>query len=110
MTGSTTLLAGVLPPLGPSVGVTEARGSNPYVKDGKEIEIRARVPIEGDEEGGGARVSMRMATGSREFQLGERVSFSAEEFQEIALGCWAFANDLSRKLPILKSTNGTSQP
>jgi hypothetical protein len=69
-----------------------------YMKGGKEIEIRAGELIEG-EDGEGAMICLRMGTGTREFKLGERVLFSADEFQEIGLGCWAFANDLTVKLP-----------
>ena len=69
-----------------------------YTKGGEEVEVRAGELIEG-EDGGGARVGLRMGTGSREFKLGERVQFSADEFQEIGFGCWAFASDLSQKLP-----------
>jgi hypothetical protein len=71
-----------------------------YVKDGKEVEVRAGVMIEGDEEGGGARVGVRMITGTREYKLGARITFTAAEFEEIALGCWFFAGDLARKLPV----------
>lgn len=77
-----------------------------YMRGGKEIEVRAGEPIEGDD-GGGATIKMRMGTGSREFRLGQRVLFSADEFQEIGLGCWAFASDLANKLPTLEQKKET---
>jgi hypothetical protein len=73
-----------------------------YTKAGKEIEVRAGKIIEG-ENGQGAHVSLRMTTDSREFKVGERIVFSADEFEEIGMGCCAFANDLSKKLPILEN-------
>ena len=69
-----------------------------YERGGQEIEIRIGERIEG-EDGEGVHVFMRMITDTREFRVGERISFSADEFDEIGYGCWAFANDLSNKLP-----------
>jgi hypothetical protein len=37
----------------------------------------------------------------REFKLGERVSFNADEFHDIGFGCLTIANDLMNRLPQL---------
>jgi hypothetical protein len=42
----------------------------------------------------------------REFKLGERVTFQADEFHDIGFGCWAITDDLVRRLPQLPLTGG----
>ena len=37
----------------------------------------------------------------REFKLGERVTFKADEFHDIGFGCLAIAQDLVNRLPQL---------
>lgn len=63
-------------------------------RDGAEIEVAAQFHIEA-----GEVIQIKRATRSREFGLGEVVSFDATQFQEVALACWFFANDIGTKLP-----------
>jgi hypothetical protein len=51
------------------------------------------------EDGEGVEIKARMAIERREFRVGERVVFNPDEFSQIGLGCWAFADRLGRKLP-----------
>jgi hypothetical protein len=42
----------------------------------------------------------------REFKLGERVIFNADEFHDIGFGCLTIANDLVQRLPQLPANAG----
>ncbi|WP_363350193.1 hypothetical protein [Methylocystis echinoides] len=67
-----------------------------YKRGEEEIDLRPGVRIEGQGQVPifGQRVSYR-----KSYRAGERVTFSADEFFEIAFACHLFADDLGRKLP-----------
>ncbi|WP_428428656.1 hypothetical protein [Pararhizobium sp.] len=65
-----------------------------FVKDGQEIEVAVGQYFKKE-----TAISIRLDTRERFFSLGSRVSFSGEEFDEIAMGSWLFASDLASKLP-----------
>ena len=44
-------------------------------------------------------VSVTPDSRERQFVLGETITFDAAQFQEVAMGCWFFANDIGTKLP-----------
>jgi hypothetical protein len=80
-----------------------------YTKAGREIELQVGEVIEGEDDQEEVSIFMKMTTETREFKVGERISFSADEFEEIGYGCWAFATDLSKKLPRPKTKEGQSK-
>jgi hypothetical protein len=70
-----------------------------FEKGGKEIEIEAGTVVEGDDAGQGVAIKFKFVPESREFRVGEKIEFTAEQFNDIGWGCWAFANELIGKLP-----------
>jgi hypothetical protein len=64
---------------------------------GEEVEVAAGTRVQR-----GENIIVSTTFREREWQLGSRVTFSPEEFQEIALACWHFANDIGTKLPDVK--------
>lgn len=64
---------------------------------GEEIEIEGVAMI--GETGRKTPISVRLVTDVREFKLGERVVITAQEFADIGTGCWAFSQELVKKLP-----------
>jgi hypothetical protein len=90
-------------------GAEELRLSLPRMKlfverGDKEVEIREPHFFVEKEEQIGFRTEIR----ERVFKVGEFIRFDAEEFDEIAFGCWAFASDLASKLPDVNAT--TAKP
>jgi hypothetical protein len=73
-------------------------------KDEQEIEIKPGLTVEAD-----SNIYVKYIVDTREYALGERVTFKANEFHDICFGCWSVANDLGSRLPKLetpvKSTN-----
>jgi hypothetical protein len=65
-------------------------------KEGREVEIGKGSFVEAD-----TAIMIRNTVKEREYKLGERVIFKAEEFHDIGFGCWAFTSDLGTKLPKL---------
>lgn len=61
---------------------------------GEEVEIGKGTFLEQ-----GTVVGIKHIIKEREFKVSERIVFKAEEFHDIGYGCWAFTNDLKRKLP-----------
>jgi hypothetical protein len=47
----------------------------------------------------------RLTTRSKSYALGERITFTPEEFSEIAMACSRFGSELARKLPTLSAPN-----
>lgn len=60
----------------------------------REVPLVPNMRVEKD-----SLIGVRRESYERTFQLGERVSFVAAEFQEIAMACYFFANDVKEKLP-----------
>ena len=67
-------------------------------KNGNDVEIGPGHTVEA-----GELIGFKLASGIREFKLGARIGFSADDLAQIGWGCWAFADDLRRKLPKLKA-------
>jgi len=74
------------------------RGKLFYEDAGQEIELVKGFVTEKEVE---ARFKVVIA--EREFKLGERVTFNADEFHDIGFGCLAIAHDLVNRLPQLPS-------
>jgi hypothetical protein len=68
-----------------------------YEKGGAEIEIHKGHIVEPD--GDHAVIKAKRVINERSFNVGDRIQISAEDFFEIGLGCWLFAQDLVGKLP-----------
>lgn len=62
---------------------------------GSEIEIRGGEYFEKE-----TRLSIKLDIKAREYAIGSRISFDANEFHEIAMACVFFANDVKSKLPM----------
>jgi hypothetical protein len=69
-----------------------------YEDEGRKIELGRGSLAEKDTE-----VRMDLVVEEREFKLGERVTFNADEFHDIGFGCLAIAHDLVNRLPQLPS-------
>jgi hypothetical protein len=67
-----------------------------YEDEGRQIELGRGSQVEKDTE-----VMAGVVVEEREFKLGERVTFNADEFHDIGIGCWTIANDLVQRLPQL---------
>jgi hypothetical protein len=70
-----------------------------YRDGGREIELRKETVVEKD-----TAVYFKNVIEERDFELGDRIIFKAEEFHDIGYGCWIFTNDLGSKLPQLKDS------
>lgn len=49
-------------------------------------------------------IKIGFASELREFKLAEKVVITAQDFSDIGWGCWAFAEELGKKLPRLEKT------
>lgn len=74
-----------------------------FMRDGEEVELERGQFFEAE-----TAISIRRDTRERFFAIGSRVTFSAEEFDEIAMACWFFASDLSQKLPAIVPSNASA--
>lgn len=63
-------------------------------REGEEVELYPNMRVEA-----GELVVFRREIRERDFRVGERITFNAAEFDEIASACFFFANDLGHKLP-----------
>ena len=43
-------------------------------------------------------IKMKVVTETREYKIGDRIVFTADEFNDVGWGCWVFADDLGKKL------------
>jgi hypothetical protein len=64
--------------------------------EGRRIELGRGSLVEKD-----TAIITDIVVEEREFKLGERVTFNAEEFHDIGFGCLTIANDLVSRLPQL---------
>lgn len=64
------------------------------VENGVEVEVQ-----QGHRVSRGTVIGMKRVNRTREYVEGQRIVFTAEEFQEIAFSCVYFANDIATKLP-----------
>jgi hypothetical protein len=73
-----------------------------YDDAGREIELNKGSMVEKDID-----LLMKAVVAEREFKLGDRVTFNADEFHDIGFGFWAITNDLMNRLPQLPPEVGT---
>jgi hypothetical protein len=76
-----------------------------YEEEGREIELLKGSHVEKD-----TLMSFKNVIEEREFKLGDRATFKAEEFHDIGFGCWVFTSDLGSKLPRLKDNASDDKP
>jgi hypothetical protein len=72
-----------------------------YNRKGEEIEVRPDERVNAEDGEPEVQIMMRCVTASKTHRLGERITFSADQFSEIAVACNIFATDLAAKLPTL---------
>jgi hypothetical protein len=70
-----------------------------YLKHGEEIELAPGHIVEPENNEAQVQIMMRIATRERSFSLGDRISFTLEQFNEITFACWHLGQQLSTKLP-----------
>lgn len=63
-------------------------------ENNEEIELQRDVVVRG-----GAQILMRMDVRVRSFSVGERLTITAADFDEIAFACWHFGGQLAERLP-----------
>jgi hypothetical protein len=72
-----------------------------YMRGNEEIELARNVRVDDGNAEPEVQILGRFDTRSKTYRLGERVTFAASEFIEIATACSVFANDMALKLPIV---------
>ena len=72
-----------------------------YNRKGEEIEVRPGERVDAEDGEPEVQIMMRRVTASKTYRMGERITFSADQFSEIAVACNLFATDLAAKLPTL---------
>jgi hypothetical protein len=72
-----------------------------YYRKGEEIEVRPDERVDAEDGEPEVQIMMRCVTASKTYRLGERITFNANQFSEIAVACNMFATDLVGKLPTL---------
>jgi hypothetical protein len=72
------------------------RGRLFYEDQGRRIELGRGSQVEKD-----TAIMWDVVVAEREFKLGERVTFNADEFHDIGFGCLAIAQELVNRLPQL---------
>src|SRR2546423_2087020 len=63
-------------------------------RNGEQMELHSGMAVEA-----GENILMKLEVKIRQFALGERLSLSAADFDEIAFACSHFAGELARSLP-----------
>lgn len=64
------------------------------MQGGEEVELVAGLQLQE-----GSEVTMQSTTREYEYLVGQRISFSPDDFGEIAFACWMMSQDLVSKLP-----------
>jgi hypothetical protein len=72
-----------------------------YYRKGEEIEVRPDERVDAEDGEPEVQIMMRCVAASKTYRLGERITFNANQFSEIAVACNMFATDLAAKLPTL---------
>lgn len=72
-----------------------------YMRAGEEIEIAPGDVIDTQDQPIEVPILLRRVTRSKTYESGERVTFTANDFYEIAMACYLFASDLGSKLPVI---------
>lgn len=70
----------------------------------EEVELEPGAIVDPGDGSKEVQVCSQRVTRTRAYRLGERITFTADEFQEIAFACTLFLGDLVAKLP--KATPG----
>ena len=74
-----------------------------YMRGEEEIEIAPGEPVDAQNEQPLVNILGRLTTRSKSYALGERITFTPEEFSEIAMACGRFGFELAHKLPTLSA-------
>lgn len=74
-----------------------------FLEDGAETELAV-----GQQFGKDTEIFMKRVTTETRYNLGDKITFSADEFKIIAFGCWCFVQDLVGKLPKLPSAKANA--
>jgi hypothetical protein len=83
------------------VGATAMQLSVPAIQlavaqpDGAQLQLKLGMIVQG-----GGSVTLRIAPRHIEFKVGEPIVFTANDFGEIAFGCWIMAQNLAGNLPL----------
>jgi len=70
-----------------------------YVREGAEVEVSAGSAIEPNEGQSHAQIMLRLELQTRQFAVGDRLSFSAAEFNSIALAVMQMGEHVANRLP-----------
>lgn len=70
-----------------------------YMRGGEEIELAQCERVDAGDGEPEVQILGRFVPRSRTYHLGERITFTASEFSEIAMACSFFGNELASKLP-----------
>ncbi|NOJ47828.1 hypothetical protein [Bradyrhizobium archetypum] len=65
-----------------------------FQRDGQGVEIYQGIAVDA-----GTEIEVRVVVRSREFKIGERLTITAADFDEIAFACFQFAAQLAKLLP-----------
>ena len=74
-----------------------------YMRGNEEIELARDERVDDGTHEPEVQILGRIGTRSRTYQLGERVTFTANEFSEIAMACSFFAKQLASRLPVISA-------
>jgi hypothetical protein len=77
---------------------------------GDEIELAVGAIIDTHQHTDMVEILMRREVRTKSYALGEKISFKAPEFNEIAFACYMFASDLASKLPALAARPDQPEP
>lgn len=75
-----------------------------YERLGTEVELEPGCTVDSGDGGAAVQIYSQRVTRTRDYRVGERIAFTADEFQEISFACALFIGDLVAKLP--KDTPG----
>jgi hypothetical protein len=70
-----------------------------YMRQGSEVELVAGERVEPGDDRAEVEILMRLEVRKRSVSLGERISFTLEEFNEIAFACHFLGTQLATRLP-----------
>ena len=74
-----------------------------YRRGSEEIELARDERVDDGGHGPEVQILGRIVTRSRTYRLGERVTFTANEFSETAMACSFFGEQLARGLPVISA-------
>jgi hypothetical protein len=72
-----------------------------YMRGSEQIQLARDQRVDDGSRGPEVQVLSRIVTRSRTYRLGERVTFAANEFSEIAMACSFFGTQLAGRLPVI---------